>query len=147
MPRGLSNPERHLSTRVLLHTWMRSFDKTNFAGRIQTQLAGLWLIRFRGRVNKDERNIGVPELRIEKNRDAKKKTPAFEAMCWAGPGVGTNSRAVAGGRKAGKSSPDPADLFANRFSNHGARLKAQILYKKHAIFLFAQSRDDRVSKG
>ena len=48
MPRGLSNPERHLSTRVLLHTWMRSFDKTNFAGRIQTQLAGLWLIPFFG---------------------------------------------------------------------------------------------------
>jgi dipeptidyl aminopeptidase/acylaminoacyl peptidase len=69
------------------------------------------------------------------------------AMRGAGSGVRTSSRAVAGGRKAGKSSPDPTDLFTNRFSNHCARIEAWIFDKKHAIFLFAQSRHDRGSEG
>jgi hypothetical protein len=59
----------------------------------------------------------------------------------------SSSRAVAGGRKAGKSSPDPTDLFTNRVSNDCARVEVRILDKKHAIFLFAQSRHDRGSEG
>jgi len=69
------------------------------------------------------------------------------AMLRAGFGVRTSSRAVAGGRKAGKSSPDPTDLFTNRVSNDCARVEVRILDKKHAIFLFAQSRHDRDSEG
>jgi hypothetical protein len=56
---------------------MRSFDKTNFAGCIPTQLAGLSGSVFAEVLTGGARNIGVPELGIEKNCDAKKKTLAF----------------------------------------------------------------------
>src|ERR1700719_3625984 len=62
-------------------------------------------------------------------------------------GVRTSSRAVAGGRKAGKPSSDPTDLFTHRFSNHCARREARIFDKKHATFLFAKPRHDRASEG
>jgi hypothetical protein len=69
------------------------------------------------------------------------------AMRGTGSGLRISLRAVARGRKAAKSSPDPADLFTNRFSNNCARVEARIFDKKHAIFLFAQSRHDRASEG
>jgi PD-(D/E)XK nuclease superfamily len=58
-----------------------------------------------------------------------------------------SSRAVAGGGKAGKSSTDPTDLLTYRVSDDRARIDARILDKKHAIFLFAQSRHSRGSEG
>src|SRR6266849_4548986 len=73
--------------------------------------------------------------------------PLHNEVTYAGPGVRTSSRAVAGGGKAGKSSPDPTDLFTNRVSNHCALVEARIFDKKHAIFLFAQPRHDRGSEG
>jgi hypothetical protein len=69
------------------------------------------------------------------------------AMLGAGSGVRTSSGAVAGGRKAGKSSPDPTDLLTNRVSDDCTRVDARILDKKHAIFLLAQSCHGRGSEG
>jgi hypothetical protein len=68
------------------------------------------------------------------------------AMLGAGFGVCSSSRAVAGGRKAGKSGPQPTGLFTNGFANHCARIEARIFDIKHMVFLFTQSCHDRVSE-
>jgi hypothetical protein len=63
------------------------------------------------------------------------------------PPFSLSSRAVAGGRKAGKSSPDPTDLLADRVSQDRAGIEARIRDEKYAIFLFTKLRHSRGSNG
>jgi IS5 family transposase len=86
------------------------------------------------------------------HRDQSKETQAGGKSVWMAEhcrlaGFDRSSRAVGRGRKSGKSSPDPTDLFADRVSQDRARVRTGIFDEEHAIFLLAQPRHSRGSKG
>ena len=85
-------------------------------------------------------------------RDQSKETQAGGRSVWMAEhcrlaGLDRCSRTVGRGRKSGKSSPDPTDLFADRVSQDRTRVRTGIFDEEHAIFLLAQPRHSRGSKG
>ena len=54
--------------------------------------------------------------------------------------------AIAGGRLARKSSPNPTYLFADRISQNCAGVEARIVDEKNMIFLLTKPAHERVSE-
>src|SRR5207245_9952702 len=69
------------------------------------------------------------------------------AHAWSCSGVRTSLRAVARGRKTGKSRPNPTNLFADRVSQDCTFIEGRVFDEKHAIFLLAKPRHGCGCKG